>query len=146
MDRSQQLDDMRLEVGRTLDVAQSLKDFYDKIAEIFGACYLKRGSVSVYRHTHGEFQRLSQFGACPFKEIETYQHLPFKMCAIRGELTVYYSLHTHSVLVPFFSQAFLQGVLALHIPRQSFEFDEEDATFLKEVTRFVSNNVHQFTY
>ncbi|SDH88680.1 hypothetical protein [Alteribacillus bidgolensis] len=136
MNKSEFLDEMRMEVGRAPDDAVSLHDFYVKVLKTFEYKWNFCEMTAIYENNWDHFQVITLHEK-EQEKVVTLQESPVIHCAIHGKTTSYFTIDSTYLFVPFYLSSLLKGILVLKVRPERYVMQEEDVTFLNEVSRFL---------
>ncbi|GAE33791.1 hypothetical protein [Halalkalibacter akibai] len=138
MDKSNLLDELRLEIGLVRDQVETLSSFYIGITRKFANLMQDRwSSVAIYETTSNAFIMKVCAGPCYLERLIPFGESILSTVAIRGELLFQEEANLQKVFLPFYKDHHLLGIITGHIPKESYEITEEDFSFVKEVGRFI---------
>lgn len=137
VNKSDKLDELRLEVGMIADRVQTIQDFYCGIIEAFKKLIPPQFGVAIYRCHDGYFSLMTGFGNISEKKRVKYGEDMFSICSIRGKVTITINQNKQKVFAPFYDGHHLIGILYFECPYAKYEVTDEDLYFLKEITRFI---------
>ncbi|WP_078554953.1 hypothetical protein [Bacillus alkalicellulosilyticus] len=137
MDKSQFLDELRLEVGLVPDYAGTIQEFYKGVIQALGKNTIEGFSAGIYIVTDYVFCLIEQVGKGLFMEREKFGSGELSKCAIRGETTIVQYHDTNSIMAPFYDGHHLIGIINIYIPVHRYDISEEDMIFFHEVSRFI---------
>jgi L-methionine (R)-S-oxide reductase len=145
MNKSDKLDELRLEVGMVADLVSTRHDLYLGIINTIGKHLPQQFGVAIYRCLNGFFSHLIGYGNLSEKKIVKYGDGMFSICSIRGKVTI----HNHNGKVmayaPFYEGHHLIGILFAECHDAEYEVTDEDVIFLEEITRFIEVKVKLFS-
>ncbi|WP_026674444.1 hypothetical protein [Alkalihalobacterium bogoriense] len=144
MDKSQFLDELRLEVGLVFDYAKNINEFYSGIVHAIGNHAKSEMSVAIFIVKQESFVLYECIGHCPYPPIEAFGEGQLSLCAIRGKETVFFEETEERMLTPFYSGHHLLGILYICVPSFNYSVSEDDLVFLQEVSNFMTNKQTQF--
>ncbi|UOE92996.1 hypothetical protein [Alkalihalobacillus sp. LMS39] len=145
MDKSQFLDELRLEVGLVSDYAKNINEFYRGVVHAIGNHAKSQSmSVAIFIVEQESFVLYECIGTCPYPPIEKFGEGQLSLCAIRGGETVFSEETEERMLTPFYSGHHLLGILYLSVPSYEYSITEEDLVFLQEVSNYMTNKQTQF--
>ncbi|WP_017727134.1 hypothetical protein [Halalkalibacterium ligniniphilum] len=144
MDKSQLLDELRLEVGTVPDFANTLTDFYNGIVQKLARPMETNFAVSIYEAGESAFYRIASVGLAPFSFKVQFGKGLLSLTAIRGKLQIVQNQYRQTVVSPYYEGHHLIGQLVVSIPIAEYVISEEDVIFLKEVTRFIEVNKKRY--
>jgi hypothetical protein len=138
MDKSNFLDELRLEIGLVRDQVQTLSSFYVGITRKFANLMQNRlSSVSIYETTDTAFVMKVCAGPCYVERLVPFGESVLSLVAIKGKLVFIEEDNMQKVFLPFYRKHHLLGIITGHIPKDSYQITEEDLIFVKEVGRFI---------
>ncbi|MBU8906745.1 hypothetical protein [Desertibacillus haloalkaliphilus] len=144
MNKSDLLDELRLEVGQVLDYAQSLTEFYRGIVWTIGEHLTEGFAVGLYISHPPHFELCSSVGEVSPGRFERFGEGMLSISAIRSHLLVQETASRNCIISPFFEGHHLKGFFVIETPKMEYPLTEEDIIFVKEVTRFIE--VHHIYY
>ncbi len=138
MNKSDILDELRLEVGLVPEYANTLREFYTGVVQVLGKDINEKDyTVSIYETKESSFQLISSSGKPHHPILETFGEGLLSLCAIRGKVSTYPIENYQSVIAPFYSGHHLLGMLIVDLPTNEYEITDEDFIFMREVSRFI---------
>lgn len=137
MNKSDILDEIRLEVGKVPDYADNLQEFYLGIVGSIGKYLANHQAVGLFLVKDQTFQLVASIGVLNYCEKEMFGKGNLSLCAIRGGVSTHELFYQMSLLTPFYNGHHLTGILVVNVPKHSYHISEEDYIFLKELSRFI---------
>jgi hypothetical protein len=138
MDKSNLLDELRLEIGLVRDQVQTLSSFYVGITrKLANVIQDRMTSVAIYETTDYSFIMKVCAGPCYIERRVPFGEGILSLVAVQGKLILQEDDIFHKVLLPFYKGHHLLGVVVAHIPKDSYQITEDDLVFIKEVGRFI---------
>ncbi|WP_332693814.1 hypothetical protein [Halalkalibacter lacteus] len=137
MDKSNLLDELRLEIGLVREQVQTLSSFYVGITRTIGNLMKGRFSVSIYESTDTTFVMKVCYGPCYLDRSLPFGDGILSLVAIRGEFVFQVEGGIQKLFLPFYKEHHLLGIIVLHVPTENYQATEEDFIFIKEVGRFI---------
>ncbi|WP_088104949.1 hypothetical protein [Halalkalibacter urbisdiaboli] len=137
MDKSELLDELRLEVGTVPDYAQTLHDFYVGIVEKLINRMSDRFTVCLYETTDKAFVLKVCAGTGKIKKYVAFGQDSLSIAAIRGGLYFRQNKYFQFLYMPFYYQHHLKGQLVFQVPKDLYRITEDDLVFVKEVCHFI---------
>ncbi|WP_227935665.1 hypothetical protein [Alkalihalobacillus deserti] len=138
MDKSNLLDELRLEIGLVREQAQTLSSFYIGITRKF-AKFIDNSwtSVAIYETTDDAFIMKVCVGPSYIERKVPFGEGILSSVAIQGKLIVQEDDILQKVFLPFYKNHHLLGVVVGHVPKEIYQITEDDLVFIKEVGRFI---------
>ncbi|WP_096199190.1 hypothetical protein [Bacillus sp. FJAT-45350] len=137
MNKSQMLDELRLEIGLVPEYATTVKEFYIGIVKAIGSRIRVKYGVGIYEMKGSHFQMLCSMGSTQHRVIEPFDDSPFSTSAIRGNTFIHTNNNYRSIISPFYNGHHLIGFIVIDLPERDYFITEEDVIFVKEVSRFI---------
>ncbi|WP_100404622.1 hypothetical protein [Bacillus solitudinis] len=137
MDKSELLDELRLEVGAVPDYARTLHDFYKGIVEKLVSRMNDRFTVCLYETTNRAFVLKVSAGREIDKKYVPFGEGALSLAAIRGEILYLRNPEIQSLYIPFYFGHHLLGQLVFQAPLELYELTEDDFVFVKEISKFI---------
>ncbi|WP_209123700.1 hypothetical protein [Alkalihalobacillus sp. BA299] len=145
MDKSDLLDEIRLEVGLVTEYANSQSEFYHGIIEAFGKYIIEGYSVGIYLTDDISFQLVSSVGSISYETKEFFGHGHLSLCAIKGHISTIDLGYSIRLFAPFYENHHLIGILVFHLPKMKYQITEEDLIFVQEICRHIELNQNQYS-
>ncbi|MFB4164706.1 hypothetical protein ACE1TI_12930 [Alteribacillus sp. JSM 102045] len=136
MNKSELLDEMRMEVGLAQDYAATLHEFYIKVLKTFEQKWNFCEVTAIYENNWDHFHVITLREKAKGLKVPI-KDSPVSHCAIHGKTSSYFTIDSTYLFVPFYTNAILKGILVLKIRPERYIIQEEDVTFLNEVSRFL---------
>ncbi|QOY34314.1 GAF domain-containing protein [Anaerobacillus isosaccharinicus] len=137
MNKSDMLDELRLEVGMIADRVSTCQEFYLGIINTIGKHLPHHFGVAMYRCHNGFFCYLSGHGTISEKNTIKYGDGMFSICSIRGKVTIHRELDKISAYAPIYDGQHLIGIFLAECQDIHYEVTDEDLIFLQEITRYI---------
>lgn len=135
-EKSRFLDQLRFDVGRVPDRAQTLSDFYLGVLKAIGKNLKKGHSTALFLVKNNKFYLIGRMGQLLFLEKEKFGEGDLSICAIRGDVSVLKNGENHILCCPFYNGHHLLGVIVICMHR-TYNICHDDIIFLKELSRFI---------
>ncbi|MGO4887944.1 hypothetical protein ACJ2A9_09310 [Anaerobacillus sp. MEB173] len=142
MNKSQFLDELRMEVGLVGDYASDLREFYGGIVKAVGNCLHKKSAVALYKTDNFQFQLFTSAGDIHENESEKFGEGPLSLCAIRSRPIILPKDNYNRLFTPFYEGHHLKGIFFIECHCNEYKFTNDDVIFLDEVSRYIESN-HQ---
>ncbi len=137
MNKSDKLDELRLEVGMIADRVSTRNDFYRGIINTIGTHLPNSFGMAIYHCENGYFHRFISFGYLSEHKVEKYGDGLLSICGIRGNLTIHNEHNKTLAYAPFYDGHHLLGILLAECQDPSYVVTEEDIIFLEEISKFI---------
>lgn len=144
VNKSDKLDELRLEVGMIAEKVNSLSEFYIGIINTIGNRIPKSFRLAIYQCKNGYYSLFSSFGDISEKKHIKFGEGMFSICSIRGKLTIENRLGIIKAYAPFYDGHHLIGVLFAECQDYNYEVTDEDQVFLQEITRYIEVKGKQY--
>ncbi|SDG93177.1 hypothetical protein SAMN05192534_10151 [Alteribacillus persepolensis] len=141
MNKSELLDEMRLEVGRAQDQAMTLDEFYQNVLQTFEHTWSFCDRTFILDY---QWEYFNVIGLQEPKIRYDVKDTQAMYCAIHGKTASYSTIHSNFLCTPFYHNALLKGILVLKVNTESYVFQKEDVVFLEEVSRFLGTATLDF--
>jgi L-methionine (R)-S-oxide reductase len=145
VNKSDKLDELRLEVGMVADQTSTRHDFYLGIVNAIGRNIPQQFGVAIYLCHQNKFIKLGSYGNISEKKIVKYGEGMFSICSIRGKVVIENKYGKQRLYAPFYNNQELLGVFYAECQDPMYEVTEEDLVFIKEITRYIEVRVILFT-
>ncbi|MCT8139087.1 hypothetical protein H1D32_16095 [Anaerobacillus sp. CMMVII] len=143
-EKSDKLDELRLEVGMIAERVSTLPDLYLGVINTIGGHLTKNFGVAIYICQDGFFSYLFGFGNISEKKIVKYGEGMFSICSIRGKVTIHNQNNKTMAYAPFYNGHQLNGILFVECEEAQYIVTEEDIIFLEEISRFIEIRSKQY--
>lgn len=137
MNKSDKLDELRLEVGMVADQALTRMDFYFGIINSLGKHIPDKFAVAIYYCDEYFFSRIANYGDLTEKKREKFGDGAFSICSIRGKVVINNEYGRYKAYAPFYEGQQLIGVFYVECSDCNYEVTDEDLVFLKEIIRYI---------
>ncbi|OIJ09750.1 hypothetical protein BKP35_14760 [Anaerobacillus arseniciselenatis] len=137
MNKSDKLDELRLEVGMVADKVNTREDFYSGIINIIGSHLPVGCGVAIYGCDNGYFSNIVSYGKVNEKKYSKYGDCMFSVCSIRGKVTIQTEANSIKAYAPFYDGHHLIGILFIEFQTVNYKITEEDFIFLEEIARYI---------
>ncbi|MFN7251003.1 MAG: hypothetical protein ACK4M9_09450 [Anaerobacillus sp.] len=137
MNKSDKLDELRLEVGMIADRVSTRHEFYLGIINTIGKHLPKRFGVAIYLSQNGQFSYLIGTKHISEKKLVKFGEGMFSICSIRGKVTIDSEEGKTKAYAPFYDGHHLIGILYVECQNAEYIVSDEDQIFLHEITRFI---------
>ncbi|MFC0470580.1 hypothetical protein ACFFHM_08740 [Halalkalibacter kiskunsagensis] len=137
MNKSNLLDELRLEIGLVREQVQTLSSFYIGIIKKFGNFMNDNSSVSIYETKETFFHLKACSGPSYLNTTIPFGESVLSLVAIRGRLVFQVENEMQKLYLPFYKEHHLLGLIVFHLPTKSYQVTEEDFIFIREVGRFI---------
>ncbi|RXI98160.1 hypothetical protein DS745_17620 [Anaerobacillus alkaliphilus] len=137
MNKSDKLDELRLEVGMIADRVSTCNDFYIGIINTMGNLLPHQFGVAIYNCSNGYFSHFIGYGNLSEPKVVKYGDGMFSICSIRGEVTIHKSQGKTLAYAPFYDGHHLKGILLAECQDARYDVTEEDIIFLEEISKFI---------
>lgn len=138
MDKSNLLDELRLEIGLVREQVQTLSSFYVGITRKFANLMKNRlTSIAIYETMDYAFMLKVCAGPCYLGRSVPFGEGILSSVAIQGKLLHLEDDDLQKVFLPFYKGHHLLGIIVGHIPKDGYQITEDDLVFIKEVGRFI---------
>ncbi|MED4173421.1 hypothetical protein P4631_13370 [Halalkalibacterium halodurans] len=138
MDKSQILDELRLQIGCVPDSASTLTDFYVGIVQVL-TDPLDDLCAAIFLTSANAFHKIVSEGGVPFTDQVRFGESLLSVVAIRGKLQCFFTSQDQTIISPFYNGHHLIGQLVIVVQASRYKVTEEDLIFVREVSRFIEN-------
>lgn len=145
MRKSDELDQLRLDVGMIAETVRTLNDFYRGIINTLIEKFLSGFGAGIYCCNEYYFYLYTRAGFLTEEKKVKFGDGIFSLSAIRSELVSTIHDGRLKVVCPFFDSHHLSGFLVMEFPLLDYNVTEEDIIFVKELTRFIELRHKQFS-
>ncbi len=145
MNKSDKLDELRLEVGMIAEQVSTQEDFYFGIIHTIARLLPPKFGVAIYLCFDNHFTCLVDSGKISEKKIVKYGDGMFSICSIRGKVTIHNEVGHTKAYAPFYDGHHLVGIFYAECQDINYDVTEEDLIFLKELTKFIENKGKQYS-
>lgn len=144
MNKSDKLDELRLEVGMVADQALTRLDFYFGIINSIGKHISDQFAVAIYICDDCFFSCIASYGDVTEKKREKFGDGMFSVCSIRGKIVINNESGKHKAYAPFYEGQQLIGVFYVECSNCKYEVTDEDLIFLEEIIRYIEIKGQRF--
>lgn len=137
MNKSDKLDELRLEVGMVADQALTRLDFYFGIINSIGKYIPDQFAVAIYYCDDCFFSSIANYGDITEKNREKFGDGAFSICGIRGKIVIINECGRYKVYAPFYERQQLIGVFYVEYSDCDYKVTDEDLIFLNEIIRYI---------
>lgn len=144
MNKSDKLDELRLEVGMVAEKMETLENFYAGIIETIGRQTPSYFAAAIYLCDNYFYSLTNGVGKISENKFVKFGDGTFSICSIRGNITLSIEKGIQRAYAPFYNGHHLIGILLFECPVLSYEVTDEDLIFLEEITRFIEIKSRQY--
>lgn len=144
VDKSDKLDELRLEVGMIAERVSTEKDLYVGIINTIGTHLPAQFGVAIYQCNEGCFSNLVGYGQLSEKKVVKFGDGMFSICAIKGKVTIHSEAGVVKAYAPFYNGHHLLGIFFAECHDQFYDVNDDDIVFLEEITRFIEVRVKDY--
>ncbi|MCD8500714.1 MAG: hypothetical protein LRY71_02325 [Bacillaceae bacterium] len=137
MRKSDELDQLRLDIGMIAETAQTLNEFYREITKTLKDTFSFDFGSAIYCCNDDYFSLYTYSGSLTEEEKVKFGDGLFSLSAIRASLVSVKQDGRFKVISPFYDKHHLSGFLVMEFPIADYNVSEEDLVFVKELTRFI---------
>ncbi|OIJ13307.1 hypothetical protein BKP37_12470 [Anaerobacillus alkalilacustris] len=144
MNKSDKLDELRLEIGMIADKVNSRHEFYLGIITTIARHVPEYFGVAIYQCIDNCYSIFASYGNISENLNVKFGDGMFSICSIRGKVTIHNELYATKAYAPFYNEQHVIGVLYVEVHNAKYQVTDEDRIFLQEVTRYIEVRGKQY--
>jgi L-methionine (R)-S-oxide reductase len=137
VNKSDKLDELRLEVGMVADQALTRLDFYFGIINSIGKHIPDHFALAIYICEDYFYSCIASYSDVTEIKREKFGDGVFSICSIRGKIVITNEKGKHKAYAPFYEGQQQIGVFYVECSNSEYDVTEEDLIFLKEIIRYI---------